>query len=125
MPAVLTPLLAVFGIMLIGTLVQKTKLLPFETDQVLNQYVYYIAFPAIMLITLAQTPISDILHWGYIAGFSAAMLMSYAITLVMSLLVNPTKKPSQPCEHLMPPLVILLLLGCRSWQYCFLATKWP
>lgn len=92
MPAVLTPLLAVFGIMLIGTLVQKTKLLPFETDQVLNQYVYYIAFPAIMLITLAQTPISDILHWGYIAGFSAAMLMSYAITLVMSLLVNPTKK---------------------------------
>ncbi|MEZ9196603.1 AEC family transporter [Shewanella sp. 10N.286.54.B9] len=92
MPAVLTPLLAVFGIMLIGTLVQKTKLLPFETDQVLNQYVYYIAFPAIMLITLAQTPISDILHWGYIAGFSVAMLMSYAITLVISLLVSPTKK---------------------------------
>ncbi|MCL1093586.1 AEC family transporter [Shewanella kaireitica] len=92
MPAVLTPLLAVFGIMLIGTLVQKTKLLPFETDQVLNQYVYYIAFPAIMLITLAQTPINDILHWGYIAGFSAAMLISYLITFSVSLLVNPTQR---------------------------------
>lgn len=92
MPAVLTPLLAVFGIMLIGTLVQKTKLLPLETDQVLNQYVYYIAFPAIMLITLAQTPINDILHWGYIAGFSVAMLISYVITFAVSLLASPTQK---------------------------------
>lgn len=89
MPAILTPLLAVFGIMLLGTLVQKAKLLPTETDQVLNQYVYYIAFPAIMLITLAQTPINDILHWGYIAGFSVAMLMSYVVTFIVSLLFNP------------------------------------
>ncbi|PKG55555.1 MULTISPECIES: AEC family transporter [unclassified Shewanella] len=91
MSAVITPLLAVFGIMLIGTLVQKSKLLPAETDQVLNQYVYYIAFPAIMLITLAQTPINDILHWGYIAGFSGAMLTSYAITFLVSRWTNPSQ----------------------------------
>ncbi|QQX81607.1 AEC family transporter [Shewanella sp. KX20019] len=91
MPAVITPLLAVFGIMLIGTFVQKSKLLPAETDQVLNQYVYYIAFPAIMLITLAQTPINDILHWGYIAGFSGAMLISYVITFIISLWLSPAQ----------------------------------
>ena len=38
MPAILTPLIAVFGIMLLGTFVQKSKLLPAETDHVLNQY---------------------------------------------------------------------------------------
>ncbi|MCL1048788.1 AEC family transporter [Shewanella abyssi] len=91
MPAVITPLLAVFGIMLIGALVQKSKLLPVETDQVLNQFVYYIAFPAIMLITLAQTPLNDILHWGYIAGFSGAMLISYVMTLIISLWANPAQ----------------------------------
>lgn len=53
---ILTPLFAVFGIMLLGTLVQKLRFLPVETDQVLNQYVYYIAFPAILLIALAQQP---------------------------------------------------------------------
>ena len=89
MPAILTPLLAVFGIMLLGTVVQKAKLLPADTDQVLNQYVYYIAFPAIMLITLAQTPINDILHWGYIGGFSVAMLICYLVSLVTSLLIHP------------------------------------
>ncbi|MGS0690989.1 AEC family transporter [Shewanella sp. 30m-9] len=89
MSATLTPLLAVFGIMLMGTLIQKLKLLPVETDQVLNQYVYYIAFPAIMLITLAQTPINDIMHWGFILGFSLAMLASYGLSYLLSLFVNP------------------------------------
>ncbi|MCK8043523.1 AEC family transporter [Shewanella sp. 1CM18E] len=89
MPAILTPLIAVFGIMLLGTLVQKSKLLPTETDQVLNQYVYYIAFPAIMLITLAQTPIQDILHWGYIFGYSLAMLSCYFLSYLASRIIAP------------------------------------
>lgn len=86
---ILTPLFAVFGIMLLGTLVQKLRFLPVETDQVLNQYVYYIAFPAVLLIALAQQPIEEILQWGFIAGYSAAMLMIYLICVGISLLFNP------------------------------------
>ncbi|MGI2139613.1 AEC family transporter [Shewanella baltica] len=86
---ILTPLFAVFGIMLLGTLVQKLKLLPVDTDQVLNQYVYYIAFPAIMLIALAQQPIDEILQWGFIAGYSTAMAITYLVCLGLSLLANP------------------------------------
>ncbi|PTA50968.1 transporter [Shewanella morhuae] len=86
---ILTPLFAVFGIMLLGTLVQKLKILPVDTDQVLNQYVYYIAFPAIMLIALAQQPIDEILQWGFIAGYSTAMITTYLICLGLSLLVDP------------------------------------
>ncbi|HCE52879.1 MAG TPA: transporter, partial [Shewanella baltica] len=86
---ILTPLFAVFGIMLLGTLVQKLKLLPVDTDQVLNQYVYYIAFPAIMLIALAQQPIGEILQWGFIAGYSTAMVITYLVCLGLSLLANP------------------------------------
>lgn len=86
---ILTPLFAVFGIMLLGTLVQKLRFLPVETDQVLNQYVYYIAFPAILLIALAQQPIEEILQWGFIAGYSAAMLVIYLVCIGISLLANP------------------------------------
>lgn len=86
---ILTPLFAVFGIMLLGTIVQKFKLLPVETDQVLNQYVYYIAFPAILLIALAQQPIHEILQWGFIAGYSIAMLIIYLICLSISLIAHP------------------------------------
>lgn len=88
---ILTPLFAVFGIMLLGTVVQKLRLLPVETDQVLNQYVYYIAFPAILLIALAQQPIGEILQWGFIAGYSAAMVIIYLICLGISLIAHPKK----------------------------------
>ena len=85
MNPLLTPLFAVFGIMLLGSLVQKLKLLPADTDAVLNQYVYYIAFPAILFVALAQTPIDDILQWGFIGGYFLAMLITYAVCVGLSL----------------------------------------
>ncbi|WP_297897573.1 AEC family transporter [Shewanella sp.] len=88
---ILIPLFAVFGIMLLGAVVQKLRLLPVETDQVLNQYVYYIAFPAILLIALAQQPIDEILQWGFIAGYSTAMVIIYLICLGISLIAQPKK----------------------------------
>ncbi|RTR38346.1 AEC family transporter [Shewanella canadensis] len=91
MSPILTPLFSVLGIMLLGSLTQRLKVLPSDTDQVLNQYVYYIAFPAIMLIALAQTPIEEILQWGFIAGYSIAMLLTYLLVAVISLLINKNR----------------------------------
>lgn len=88
MSPILTPLFAVLAMMLLGSLVQKLKLLPPDTDVVLNQYVYYVAFPAIMLIALAQTPIDEILQWGFIAGYSLAMLITYLLVILVSHITN-------------------------------------
>lgn len=90
---ILTPLFAVFGIMLLGTLIQKLRLLPIETDQVLNQYVYYIAFPAILFIALAQQPIDEILQWRFIAGYCVTIVTIYLLSLGVSLLTQP-KQPA-------------------------------
>lgn len=91
MSPILTPLFSVLGIMLLGSLTQRLKVLPSDTDQVLNQYVYYIAFPAIMLFALAQTPIEEILQWGFIAGYSIAMLLTYLLVAITSLLINKNR----------------------------------
>ena len=88
MSPILTPLFAVLAMMLLGSLVQKLKLLPPDTDVVLNQYVYYVAFPAIMLIALAQTPIDEILQWGFIAGYSLAMIITYLLVILVSHITN-------------------------------------
>ncbi|WP_076412578.1 AEC family transporter [Shewanella sp. UCD-KL12] len=88
MPAIFTPLFAVLGIMLLGSFVQKLRILSSDTDQVLNQYVYYIAFPAIMLIALAETPIDGIMQWGFIAGYSLAMLITYLLVIFISYRTN-------------------------------------
>lgn len=88
MSPILTPLFAVLAMMILGSLVQKLRLLPPDTDMVLNQYVYYVAFPAIMLIALAQTPIDEILQWGFIAGYSLAMLITYLLVMLVSHITN-------------------------------------
>ena len=92
MSSILTPLIAVFIIMLLGSIVQKMRLLPADTDLILNQFVYYIAFPAILLIVLAETRIEDIIQWGFIGGFSLAMVITYALVIVVSLLSPPKKQ---------------------------------
>jgi malonate transporter len=89
MSPILTPIMAVFGIMLLGALVQKFKILPSDTDDTLNQYVYYVAFPAIMFIALAQTPFAAITQWGFIFGLSITMVATYALSLGLSYLANP------------------------------------
>ncbi|MGI2168692.1 AEC family transporter [Shewanella sp. MF05960] len=92
MSSILTPLIAVFAIMLLGSLVQKLRLLPADTDVVLNQFVYYVAFPAILLIVLAETRIEDIAQWGFIAGFSLAMVITYAFVIALSLWQAPKQQ---------------------------------
>ncbi|MCE9686548.1 AEC family transporter [Shewanella sp. AS16] len=124
MPAILTPLLAVVGIMLLGALIQKLRLLPPDTDQVLNQYVYYVAFPAIMLIALAQTPITEILQWGFILGYGLAMLITYFSVFWLSLWADPGDKAIAAMRALNTsfgntafigiPLLIILFPGQQS-----------
>ncbi|MDD8058768.1 MULTISPECIES: AEC family transporter [Shewanella] len=92
MSSILTPLIAVFTIMLLGSLFQKSRILPADTDVILNQFVYYVAFPAILLIVLAETPIEDIAQWGFIAGFSLAMVITYSVGVLLSLWQSPKQQ---------------------------------
>lgn len=92
MSSILTPLIAVFIIMLLGSIIQKLRFLPADTDLILNQFVYYIAFPAILLIVLAETRIEDIIQWGFIGGFSLAMIITYALVIAVSLWRKPKQQ---------------------------------
>ncbi|MCL1112425.1 AEC family transporter [Shewanella basaltis] len=92
MSSILTPLIAVCAIMLLGSIVQKLRVLPTDTDVILNQFVYYVAFPAILLIVLAETRIEDIAQWGFIAGYSLAMVITYSLVVVLSLWQAPKKQ---------------------------------
>ncbi|WP_299006438.1 AEC family transporter [uncultured Shewanella sp.] len=89
MPLILTPLVAIFLIMLLGAFIQKIRVLPNNTDQCLNLYVYYVALPAIIIAALANTPLDDILQWGFIISLTLAMLISYSLCIIASLIMHP------------------------------------
>ncbi|WP_299490547.1 AEC family transporter [uncultured Shewanella sp.] len=89
MPLILTPLMAIVFIMLLGAIIQKIKVLPNNADQSLNLYVYYVALPAIIIAALSNTPIDEILQWGFIISLTLAMLLSYGLCIIVSLIFNP------------------------------------
>lgn len=91
MSQIYTPLFVVFGMMLWGFITDRARLLPVQSADVLNQYVYYIAFPAIMLIVLAETSFADIMQWRYILGYSAAMGCVYLLSIVTSYRATPKR----------------------------------
>ncbi|QSX31906.1 AEC family transporter [Shewanella cyperi] len=82
---ILLPLLAVLAIMLLGALAQRFRWLPSKTDIWLNEYVYYLAFPAILFISLAKTPIATILNGPFIAAYLLAMVLTYGLCQKLSL----------------------------------------
>ncbi|WP_298775911.1 AEC family transporter [uncultured Shewanella sp.] len=89
MPLILTPLIAIFFIMILGAFIQKIRVLPNNTDQSLNLYVYYVALPAIIVAALANTPLNEILQWGFIISLTLAMLLSYGLCVFISLMFHP------------------------------------
>ncbi|WP_394200270.1 AEC family transporter [Shewanella waksmanii] len=91
MSPIFTPLFVVFGMMLWGFITDRIKVLPAQTADVLNQYVYYIAFPAIMLIVLAETEFKDIMQWRFILGYSAAMGCVYLLSIFISYRTHPKR----------------------------------
>lgn len=75
MSQLLLPLLAVIAIMAAGALCNR--ILPRPVEGVLNQYVYFVAFPAILFISLAATPFDDIMNPGFVLGYLGAMALTY------------------------------------------------
>lgn len=79
----LIPLLAVVAVMIAGA--ASSRLLPGWLERFLNQYVYYLAFPAILYVSLANTPIEEILNPGFVGGYLLAMVVTYVLVQLWSL----------------------------------------
>lgn len=86
------PLLAVLAIMTLGALLGKR--LPRALEGGLNQYVYFIAFPAILFISLAQTPFDEIMNPGFVGGYLAAMALTYLLVYRVSTRLENARRPA-------------------------------
>lgn len=68
MQVIMDVLLPVFGIIYVGYLIGKKGFIDQEGAKSLNHYVYYIALPALLFISLAQAPIDMLLNGRFIAS---------------------------------------------------------
>ncbi len=83
METIFNVVVPVFAIILTGYLSGAFKLLDGESSRAINRFVYYISLPVLLFISMARVDVVHILNWRYIA----AILITLAITLLLSLLV--------------------------------------
>ena len=81
--------LPVFGIILAGYLAGRAGLLGDESSKALNGFVYYVALPALIFISMARVPVAEVLDWSFIGAFFGAQLLTFAFAVAVARIAFP------------------------------------
>ncbi|QKG83624.1 AEC family transporter [Kroppenstedtia pulmonis] len=93
MQALIDVMLPVFGIIVVGYIAGRIRLVEKASSKSLNNYVYYVALPALLFISLANAPIEELLNWGFIGSNLAGILISFALCIILARLFFGRKLP--------------------------------
>ena len=84
MHAVVFVALPVFGLILAGGVAGRARFLGPHATEVLNLFVVYLALPAVLFQAMAGIHPLDLVHLGFVAAFGGAILLPYALVVVLS-----------------------------------------
>jgi len=82
-------ILPLVGIMLIGFLAGISGLLDRAASQVFSRFVFYIAMPAFIFISLAGVSLGDFFYWPFLQVLGGGMLLIYCASLIVARLAFP------------------------------------
>lgn len=88
MQAILNVAFPIFGVILAGFLAGRWRILDGDATAALNAFVSYFALPVLFFGTLARTPVQAVLDPALLAGFSAAVVATFAMGMVTTRLVS-------------------------------------
>jgi len=81
--------LPVFGLILAGYLAGRAGLLGGESSKALNGFVYYIALPALIFISMARVPVAAVLDWSFIGAFFGAQVLTFGAAVAVARFAFP------------------------------------
>lgn len=81
---VLSVALPVFGLIAVGSIVGRFGLLGSGATIALNQFVMYLALPAVLFQAMARIDLRAFFDPGYFAAFGGAIIVAYALSLAAS-----------------------------------------
>ena len=87
----LTTVLPVFAIILAGYLAARHGLLGAASSEALNAFVYAVALPPLMFLSMAQVSLDEILNWPFIAAYSAGMLITFVLAVAVARVFFPNR----------------------------------
>jgi len=89
MSAVIQVVLPVFGIILCGYLLGRFRILGEASTDALNRFVYYVALPALFVISMARVNIDAVLNWPFLAAMGGAQLATFVLALAVARVAFP------------------------------------
>ncbi|WP_321401673.1 AEC family transporter [Maridesulfovibrio sp.] len=117
----LTPLLMMI---LAGYFTYRYMVLPENSAEVLNGFVYYFTLPALLFCSLATTPFDEIAQGRFIAGYMLALLVIYIVGFLASKFIlkgHFTENTMRACSACFPnsgylglPIMMYLFDGSRQ-----------
>ncbi|XPV76526.1 MAG: AEC family transporter [Desulfovibrio sp.] len=84
MDLIINALGPVFAMILLGGIAEKTNILPTQTADALNKFVYYFTMPILLFGSLAEAELSDILRYDFIAANFIAYFSVFAFVFFYS-----------------------------------------
>ncbi|MDP6475903.1 MAG: AEC family transporter [Alphaproteobacteria bacterium] len=77
METLLTAVVPAFALIAIGYGAARLNILGPAIFPILNNFVYYLAMPALMIVSLAGVPAGEIINWNFIAAFSVGIAVTW------------------------------------------------
>ena len=76
--------LPIFAIVLCGFLAGKYKIIEQSGTRSLNNYIYYVALPALLFLSLAKAPLSQLANWPFIWATLGGIFGSFLLAIVLA-----------------------------------------
>ena len=104
MEPVLTVALPVFAIIAAGYLSGRGGLFGPAASQVLNDFVYYITFPAMIFLSMAEAPVAESLNPRLLAAFFGGVSGVAAVVWILAAVRALGGRPVRPAEEVVRAL---------------------
>lgn len=85
----ITVVLPLIAIMLAGYLAGRFRLLPQNSSMVISRFVFLVAMPAFIFISLARIPVEDFFNWPFLAALGGGMLAIFVIGIIVARFAFP------------------------------------
>jgi len=120
--AVTNAVVPIFGLILLGWLVARQGLLKPAATEALNQFVIYLALPALLFLAMARAPLEALSEFGFVASFVLGTTATSLLYLWLSRREKLANLPrtinsmsaSYPNTGFMGIPLVLILFGDRA-----------
>jgi hypothetical protein len=82
-------ILPLFGIMVAGYLAGRSRLLSEDASAILSRFVFVIALPALIFISLSRVPVAEFFDWPFLGALGGGMLAIFCLGFLVARFVFP------------------------------------